>query len=148
MVCREFEESYQSCEPRNRCPTLRYPRGDFKLSVIQRLTGHAYKVMGLDEHRKAYAISRWYQYIPKAALDKRHHPPPHVEQRWFVGAHSNVGGGYWNDLLAQSLLEWLRRKAESVGFRSRYSMKLFRDEHHGQACRLIPRVNESFLQSR
>lgn len=24
----------------------------------------------------------------------------HVEQRWFVGAHVNVGGGYENELLA------------------------------------------------
>jgi hypothetical protein len=29
----------------------------------------------------------------------------HVEQRWFVGAHANVGGGYENDLLAQIPLE-------------------------------------------
>jgi uncharacterized protein (DUF2235 family)/predicted membrane protein len=30
-----------------------------------------------------------------------------IEQRWFVGAHSNVGGGYPDNELAQRPLEWL-----------------------------------------
>src|SRR6185369_8605966 len=30
-----------------------------------------------------------------------------IEQRWFVGSHSNVGGGYENDLLAQYPLRWM-----------------------------------------
>jgi len=38
-----------------------------------------------------------------------------VEQRWFVGAHANVGGGYENDLLAQIPLSWLMQKAIAHG---------------------------------
>ena len=38
-------------------------------------------------------------------------PISQVEQRWFVGAHSNVGGGLDNDLLAQLPLRWLAGKA-------------------------------------
>jgi uncharacterized protein (DUF2235 family) len=30
-----------------------------------------------------------------------------IEQRWFVGAHSNVGGGYQSNPLAQEPLKWL-----------------------------------------
>jgi hypothetical protein len=44
-----------------------------------------------------------------------------VEQRWFSGAHANVGGGYQNDLLPQRPLAWLQGKAQAcgLGFRSR-----------------------------
>jgi Uncharacterized alpha/beta hydrolase domain (DUF2235) len=42
-----------------------------------------------------------------------------VEQRWFVGAHANVGGGYPSDVLAQAPLKWLMDKAASHGLRFR-----------------------------
>lgn len=47
-------------------------------------------------------------------------PIASVEQRWFVGAHANVGGGCRSDLLAQIPLRWLMDKASSLGlsFRS------------------------------
>lgn len=38
-----------------------------------------------------------------------------TEQRWFVGAHANVGGGVDNDLLAQVPLKWLLGKAVEHG---------------------------------
>jgi Uncharacterized alpha/beta hydrolase domain (DUF2235) len=38
-----------------------------------------------------------------------------VKQRWFVGAHANVGGGYANDALAQIPLRWLADHAETLG---------------------------------
>jgi hypothetical protein len=47
-----------------------------------------------------------------------------VEQRWFVGAHANVGGGYPSDILAQPPLKWLMDKAAVHGlcFRSGIEM--------------------------
>jgi uncharacterized protein (DUF2235 family) len=38
-----------------------------------------------------------------------------IEQRWFVGAHSNIGGGYPDNLLAQHSLHWLLDGARSAG---------------------------------
>ena len=38
-----------------------------------------------------------------------------IEQRWFVGAHSNVGGGYQSNPLAQEPLKWLLEGARSAG---------------------------------
>jgi Uncharacterized alpha/beta hydrolase domain (DUF2235) len=38
-------------------------------------------------------------------------PISSVEQRWFVGAHANVGGGYASDLLAQIPLRWIMKRA-------------------------------------
>jgi Uncharacterized alpha/beta hydrolase domain (DUF2235) len=39
-----------------------------------------------------------------------------VEQRWFVGAHANVGEGYPSNLLAQIPLRWMMKTASSHGF--------------------------------
>jgi uncharacterized protein (DUF2235 family) len=38
-----------------------------------------------------------------------------IEQRWFVGAHSNVGGGYESNPLAQEPLKWLLDGARRAG---------------------------------
>jgi uncharacterized protein (DUF2235 family) len=38
-----------------------------------------------------------------------------IEQRWFVGAHSNVGGGYASNPLAQQPLAWLLEGAREAG---------------------------------
>ena len=38
-----------------------------------------------------------------------------VEQRWFAGAHSNIGGGYPDNELAQRPLEWLLEGARKAG---------------------------------
>ena len=38
-----------------------------------------------------------------------------IEQRWFVGAHSNIGGGYPDNLLAQRPLQWLLEGARAAG---------------------------------
>ena len=41
-----------------------------------------------------------------------------ITQRWFVGAHSNVGGGYPDDQLAQVSLRWLLEGAVLNGLRT------------------------------
>lgn len=38
-----------------------------------------------------------------------------IEQRWFVGAHSNIGGGYPNNRLAQRAFAWLMEGAIQCG---------------------------------
>ncbi|OQS03688.1 hypothetical protein THRCLA_03994 [Thraustotheca clavata] len=39
-----------------------------------------------------------------------------VKQRWFIGAHSNVGGGFSkNDVLARIPLHWMQNEAAKVG---------------------------------
>jgi hypothetical protein len=52
-----------------------------------------------------------------------------VEQRWFVGAHANVGGGYEDDLLAQIPLEWLMSKAIAHGLEFKDSVVIDGDEN-------------------
>src|SRR5215469_10228916 len=61
---------------------------------------HAYHALAIDEHRAAFAPTLWVKNTPKAGDTFPPRSIAQVEQRWFVGAHSNVGGGYENDLLA------------------------------------------------
>ncbi|MGA9369151.1 MAG: DUF2235 domain-containing protein [Steroidobacteraceae bacterium] len=82
---------------------------------------HAYHALAIDEHRVAFAPTLWVKNALKSGDTFAPRPIEQVEQRWFVGAHSNVGGGYENDLLAQIPLRWLMRKAIAHGL-------LFNDE--------------------
>lgn len=41
-----------------------------------------------------------------------------IEQRWFVGAHANIGGGYPDNLLAQLPLAWVLEGASHAGLAS------------------------------
>ena len=47
-----------------------------------------------------------------------------VEQRWFVGAHANVGGGCLSDLLAQIPLRWIMKKASLHGLTFRSDVEI------------------------
>jgi uncharacterized protein (DUF2235 family) len=76
---------------------------------------HAYHALAIDEHRAAFAPTLWTKSTPKQGETYAPRSIDHVEQRWFVGAHANVGGGYENDLLAQIPLKWLMDKAIARG---------------------------------
>src|SRR5262245_2137391 len=76
---------------------------------------NGYHALAVDEHRKDFAPTLWTVRHPKdpKAVIAPPRPMSGVEQRWFVGAHANVGGGYETDLLNQAPLRWLMKKAES-----------------------------------
>jgi len=75
----------------------------------------AYHALAIDEHREAFAPTLW----KRTMTDGTEGPAPRlldaVEQRWFVGAHADVGGGYANGLLSQRPLQWLISKASLHG---------------------------------
>ena len=74
---------------------------------------HAYQALAIDERRKPFAPSVWDR-LPTWVGD--------LEQAWFPGAHSNVGGGESPDGLANEALHWMVEKAERLGLEvdSRY----------------------------
>ena len=85
---------------------------------------HAYHALAIDEHREAFKPTLWTRVIPVSGNAVAPRDFPHVEQRWFVGAHANVGGGYENDLLAQAPLKWLMSKATEHGLEFRDTVEL------------------------
>lgn len=107
----------------------------FHHTRLSKIFEYAYHALAIDEHRKPYRPSLWTKFIPKkegeeedteAEADSRYQ---NVEQRWFIGAHSNIGGGYQNDPLAQVPLTWIQEKAASAGLEFRETMSLAGDEH-------------------
>lgn len=80
---------------------------------LSSLVDYAYHAIALDEHRAAYESPLW---TSKDGQQKAANKD--VEQRWFIGAHANVGGGYGcKDLLPQIPLAWLLSKAKNVGLK-------------------------------
>lgn len=75
----------------------------------------AYHALAIDEHRPAFKPTLWEKTTPPSGETPAPREFVDVEQRWFVGAHANVGGGYENDLLAQAPLKWLMGKATEHG---------------------------------
>jgi uncharacterized protein (DUF2235 family) len=87
---------------------------------------NAYHALAIDEHRNDFAPTLWDVRHPKDknAVIAQPRPLSGVEQRWFIGAHANVGGGYQTDLLAQAPLRWMMKKAESQGLSFRSEVDL------------------------
>ncbi len=85
-----------------------------------------YHALAIDEHRGDFAPTLWSVRHPKdpKAVIAAPRDISNVEQRWFVGAHANVGGGYATDLLPQAPLQWIMKKAQSQGLAFRNGVDL------------------------
>jgi uncharacterized protein (DUF2235 family) len=80
-----------------------YEFHDTRLSAIVKNAFHA---IAVDEHRLDYDVCLW---NPDAK------PEQTLEQRWFVGAHCDVGGGYADRRLSDVTLRWMQDKASGLG---------------------------------
>lgn len=69
---------------------------------------HACHALALDEPRHSFKPVLW----KEQAGDERR-----LEQVWFAGSHSNVGGGYPRQGMSLVALDWMMRKAEAHGLR-------------------------------
>jgi uncharacterized protein (DUF2235 family) len=90
-------------------------RHQFHDTKLGRVVEHAYQAIAIDEHRKDFDVALW------TGTDHQQWNAK-VEQRWFPGAHSNVGGGYEDDLLPDPSLYWMSCKARDCGLE--FSRKL------------------------
>jgi hypothetical protein len=62
--------------------------------------------MAIEEHRAEFTPTPWTGTAPDGVR---------IEQVWFAGAHSDVGGGYATRALADIPLVWMAKKAEEEG---------------------------------
>jgi uncharacterized protein (DUF2235 family) len=97
-------------------------------SVLYR---NMFQALAIDEHRSPYRANLWTGFQPKGEELATLKPDQRLEQRWFVGAHSNVGGGYRSDPLALVPLAWLLAKATESGLGFKRVLPLTGDEHMG-----------------
>lgn len=88
---------------------------------------NGYHALAVDEHRAAFAPTLWTKKFREGVPLTEMAPPrpvANVEQRWLVGAHANVGGGYRDDLLSQLPLRWIMEKAAGHGLAFRADVVL------------------------
>jgi uncharacterized protein (DUF2235 family) len=69
---------------------------------------HAFQALAIDEKRRFFEATLWHQQPDGVGRQQ-------LEQVWFCGTHSNVGGGYADARLAEIALEWLVEKARACG---------------------------------
>ncbi len=115
-------------------PLIGRDRFYFHNPNLSKIYDNAFQALAVDENRGAYKPTLWTLFVPDTPDSAQPPPPPmpplkKVEQRWFIGAHANVGGGYGNDPLGKLPLAWLQAKAESVGLHFSSPVLLTGTEH-------------------
>ncbi|MDF0651726.1 MAG: DUF2235 domain-containing protein [Nitrospira sp.] len=85
----------------NLCHPMRFPR--MPSSQIKR----ACHALSIDDNRQSFHPELWNE---KGCAT-------HVEQVWFAGVHSNVGGGYEREGMSLVALDWMMTEAEKSGLR-------------------------------
>jgi len=81
---------------------------EFHDTELSGIVENGYHAIAVDEHRKPYEAALW---------DPREKPKQVVEQRWFIGAHADIGGGYDDRRLSDITLRWMQEKAQLCGLR-------------------------------
>lgn len=72
--------------------------------------------LAIDENRTSFRLTRLEHFINNTDnYDQADCYDPDINQCWFVGAHSNIGGGYPNNFLAARPLEWILEGARNEG---------------------------------
>ncbi|WP_411902762.1 DUF2235 domain-containing protein [Methylorubrum thiocyanatum] len=107
----------------------RVARYRFLDTHLRKANTHAFHAVALDEHRRSFEPTFWTLTHPNDAPPAKPRTLDEVEQRWFVGAHANVGGGYPSDILAQAPLRWLMEKAALHGLRFRQGFATDASDH-------------------
>jgi uncharacterized protein (DUF2235 family) len=88
-----------------------YKFHDTKLSKSVKAAYHA---LAINEFRAPYAPTLWTQQDDPNQGRPGNLP---VEQRWFIGAHCNVGGGYAQDELCDLPCRWIQKMAQLAGLK-------------------------------
>jgi hypothetical protein len=79
-------------------------RFKFPDRTLSKCVQHACHALAVDDERHSFHPLLW-------------ETDPRIEQVWFAGAHSNVGGGYPKQGLSLVTLDWMMSKAEDAGLR-------------------------------
>ena len=87
---------------------------------------YAYHALAIDERRRPFTPTLW--------LDENVAPHQQVEQVWFPGVHSNIGGGYVDAGLSDRALLWMCLKAREagLGFKADYMNLRVTPNYHGE----------------
>jgi hypothetical protein len=81
----------------------------FRTSALSPIVARGCHALAMDDERGAFTPVLWDETSPEVSA--------RVEQVWFAGAHSNVGGGYPQQGMSLVTLDWMMAKAEEQGLR-------------------------------
>lgn len=101
-------------------------RYEFHDTELSKIVKYAYQALALDEHRADFAPAVWtrnpFTIKPGETMTSKKDEQIDIEQRWFIGSHSDVGGGNDKDgagrkpdPLPDLPLAWLQEKAIATG---------------------------------
>lgn len=88
----------------------------------------AYHALAIDERRKTFEPSLWTR--PKGRGTQADATPQTLEQVWFAGVHSNVGGSYDNCGLSDISFLWMVNKAKEARLTDESYLPLAFDEEY------------------
>ncbi|CAN7143463.1 DUF2235 domain-containing protein [Bosea sp. LjRoot90] len=71
----------------------------FHDTEVSRIVDYAFHALAIDEKREPFQASIWQR--------PRHEEFKRVEQVWFPGVHSDIGGGYSDHRLGDTALNWM-----------------------------------------
>jgi uncharacterized protein (DUF2235 family) len=90
---------------------IRFPRltrrWSFHDTTLSRSVRFAYHALAIDERRRPFRPTLWEQQDDAVGQT--------LEQVWFAGVHSDVGGGYDDPALAEIPLLWMVERARACG---------------------------------
>jgi uncharacterized protein (DUF2235 family) len=108
---------------------------EFHDTRLSKIVANAYQALAIDEHRDIFDACLW---TPETA------PEQTLEQRWFIGAHCDVGGGYAERELSDIALRWMQDKASTLGLALRpvtAGVENFRAEFHDSYSQFLHGVH-------
>ncbi len=79
---------------------------EFHDTELSSTVKHAYHALAIDERRAPFAPALW---------DGKKKDGQILEQVWFAGVHTDVGGGYPETGLSDITLDWMIKKATAAG---------------------------------
>lgn len=112
-IAKGFKQTFsQECKPHfigvwDTVGSLGYFYGKKFDTKLNHDVKYAYQAIAIDEKRKKFPVNIW---DDKAKLDYQV-----IEQVWFPGVHSDVGGWYKDRSLSDIAFAWLMDKASSCG---------------------------------
>jgi uncharacterized protein (DUF2235 family) len=80
-------------------------------TTLSNIVDYAYHAVSIDEKRSNFEPTLWTK-SPNMATNN---PGQVLEQVWFAGVHSNIGGGYPDRGLSDITLRWMMEKAAGTG---------------------------------
>jgi uncharacterized protein (DUF2235 family) len=111
-------------------------RYGFHDTMLSRIVKNAFHALALDEHREPYKPTFLTQ------QDDAHEQ--RLEQVWFAGAHSDVGGGYPEQPLSDPPLRWMQDRARECGLKVKVLPE--RADEAGRNAECLAEVHDSYKE--